>query len=76
MEKPARTFVAAAYPNQDGPALSWDVQLDRFPDEAPPKILRVKTLEGAVFGPWQPFLALKTKSQRYIHEQYGFRRRF
>ncbi|MCO4781861.1 MAG: hypothetical protein KC646_06010 [Candidatus Cloacimonetes bacterium] len=33
--------------------------------------IEIKTLEGKVFGP-QPYLAIKTKSQRYIHDNLDF----
>lgn len=33
--------------------------------------LSVKTIAGKVFGP-QPWLAVKTKSQRYIHDEFDF----
>ena len=33
--------------------------------------LSVKTVKGKVFGP-QPYLAVKTKSGRYIHDEFDF----
>ena len=33
--------------------------------------LEVKTLKGEVFGP-QPYLAIKTRSGRYIHDNFDF----
>lgn len=33
--------------------------------------LSVKTIKGEVFGP-QPYLAIKTKSGRYIHDEFDF----
>lgn len=36
-----------------------------------PAILEIETQEGKVFGP-QPFLAIKTRSQRFIHDNLDF----
>ena len=33
--------------------------------------IKVKTISGKVFGP-QPFLAIKTKSGRFIHDNFDF----
>ncbi len=35
------------------------------------RYLNVKTIQGKVFGP-QPFLAIKTKSGRFIHDNFDF----
>lgn len=38
-----------------------------------PRVLNIDTLKGEVFGP-QPFLAIKTRSQRFIHDNLDFSR--
>ena len=42
-----------------------------YNDLGKPAFLSVDTLQGEVFGP-QPFLALKTRSQRFIHDNLDF----
>jgi hypothetical protein len=50
--------------------LELSVFLDR--DEGGlPSVLRVETRKGKVFGP-QPFLAIKTRSQRFLHDNFDF----
>ncbi len=48
--------------------LKLDVKLERRPNHF---FLQVETLHGKVFGP-QPFLAVKTKSGRFIHDNFDF----
>ena len=50
--------------------LKLDVEL-HYNDLGKPAFLSVDTLQGEVFGP-QPFLALKTRSQRFIHDNLDF----
>lgn len=40
-------------------------------DHGLPNSLTIETIEGKVFGP-QPFLAIKTRSQRFIHDNLDF----
>lgn len=63
-------FRAVAYNSAHGPPLELRVSLER--DHAGrPRALTVDTVQGRVFGP-QPFLAIKTRSQRFIHDNLDF----
>jgi hypothetical protein len=59
--------VSATKPNEP---LSLDCQM-QFGDDRLPKILVVRQKRGQIFGP-QPFLAIRTRSQRYIHDNFNF----
>ena len=63
-------FRAVAYPDGAGLELELKVELHRDGDGWP-RTLTVDTVRGEVFGP-QPFLAIKTRSQRYIHDNLDF----
>ena len=52
------------------PALDLDLILDRAPKDDVPN-LTVTTNAGRVFGP-QPFLAIETRSRRFIHDNFDF----
>ncbi len=49
--------------------LSLKFHPEKLGDDVP--FIEVRTVQGKVFGP-QPFLAIKTKSQRYIHDNMDF----
>lgn len=49
--------------------IKLEVDLDRSNKNE--SILSVKTIHGKVFGP-QPFLAIKTKSQKFVHDNLDF----
>lgn len=61
---------AVAYGHINDPPLELKVQLHRD-SGGKPHFLTIDTLAGQVFGP-QPFLAIKTKSQRVIHDNLDF----
>ena len=61
---------AVAYGDTLGTPLKMKVHLHRDAQDRP-HMLSVDTLEGKVFGP-QPFLAIKTRSQRFIHDNLHF----
>jgi len=65
-----QAFQAVAYQGKTGAPVRLDVRMERF-SNGTPKALHIQTRQGKVFGP-QPFLALKTKSQRYIHDNLDF----
>lgn len=48
-----------------------DLDVEFFNEKGDVPNIRVKTLNGNVFGP-QPFLAIKTKSGRFIHDNFDF----
>lgn len=54
----------------DAPGLELAVTLERSPSGLPRRLL-VETIQGRVFGP-QPFLAIKTRSKRFIHDNFDF----
>ena len=58
--------------NTDNPGkqLELEVCLDTKPTNDVPNMI-VRTKEGKVFGP-QPFLAIKTKGGRFIHDNFDF----
>lgn len=60
-------FNAVVNGGQDGPIR---LKVDLFEEEGIKK-LRVDTVEGDVFGP-QPYLAIKTMSGRFIHDNFDF----
>ena len=53
-----------------GEALELDVILHPNPGDDVPHI-EVQTKSGKVFGP-QPFLAIETRSRRFIHDNFDF----
>jgi len=61
---------AVAYEGQLGEPIELEMELIRDSADRP-KVLTVGTKHGKVFGP-QPFLAIKTKSQRFIHDNLDF----
>ncbi|MBI4365606.1 MAG: hypothetical protein HY543_02185 [Deltaproteobacteria bacterium] len=63
-------FRQVAYENVCGPALDLAVRLERSAHGMPAHVT-VTTARGAVFGP-QPFLAIKTRSGRYVHDNLDF----
>lgn len=52
------------------PALELSMELDATPEDDVPN-LTVRTVSGEVFGP-QPFLAIETHGQRFIHDNFDF----
>ena len=52
------------------PPLELEVELTRDA-KGRPAALEINTKQGKVFGP-QPFLAIKTRSQRFIHDNLDF----
>ena len=54
----------------NAPALELELRLLRD-TEGRPRSLTIDTIRGQVFGP-QPFLAIKTRSQRFIHDNLDF----
>ena len=64
-------FQAALWPDGiEGEPLEFDLILHPATKDDVPYI-EVTTQKGKVFGP-QPFLAIKTKSGRYIHDNFDF----
>lgn len=61
-------FRSAIYGPDTLQAVELDVSLNGNDKEA---VLRIATVKGEVFGP-QPFLAVKTKSGRFIHDNFDF----
>jgi len=59
----------AVHPPAAGPALELDCRLER--DAGGCRRLTVRTLAGKVFGP-QPFLAIRTRSQRIINDNLSY----
>lgn len=62
-------FKRMIYGNLKEEKIDLDVQF--FNEKGDVPNIRVKTLNGNVFGP-QPFLAIKTKSGRFIHDNFDF----
>ena len=63
-------FQAVAYQDGFGPALELNVEVHRD-SNGKPSVLTVDTVRGRVFGP-QPFLAIKTRSGRFVHDNLDF----
>lgn len=62
-------FRAAIYgPDHMFDPVELDVSLEGSVDRL---FLKVETVKGKVFGP-QPFLAVKTRSERFIHDNFDF----
>jgi len=59
-----RAVIPAPEPEQLPLRLALELERD---SHGRPTILEVRTVQGQVFGP-QPFLALKTRSQGYLHD--------
>ncbi|WP_272010104.1 hypothetical protein [Roseovarius sp. ZX-A-9] len=57
-------------PVETTPQLDLSLELDSNPTDDVPN-LTVRTLAGQVFGP-QPFLAIETRGQRFIHDNLDF----
>ena len=57
-------------PIETTPPLELTLELDLKPVDDVPNIT-IKTSAGKVFGP-QPFLAIETKGQRFIHDNLDF----
>lgn len=53
------------------PSGRLDLHVEVVANEEDVPFLRVEAVSGEVFGP-QPFLAIKTKSGRYIHDNFDF----
>lgn len=63
-------FRAVAHDGVAGEPLKLQVRLHRQPDGKPTS-LTVDTVRGRVFGP-QPFLAIATRSRRFVHDNLDF----
>ena len=63
-------FRAVTGDGKDSAKLKLEVTLHKKPENDVP-YLEIKTLVGKVFGP-QPFLAIETKSGRFIHDNLDF----
>ena len=62
-------FRCAVYGAADSPKpVKLDISVEDGRDR---KVLHIETVQGKVFGP-QPFLAVKTKSGRFIHDNLDF----
>jgi hypothetical protein len=61
---------AVAFGGEIGPALELEIELQRDA-RGMPLALTVETKQGEVFGP-QPFLAIQTRSQKFIHDNLDF----
>ena len=59
-------FLAVAYEEVPALPLELEVKLHRESNRKV-AVLTIDTVQGEVFGP-QPFLAIKTASQRFIHD--------
>ena len=56
--------------NKDIPPIELSIELiPKSSDDVP--YIKVECVQGKTFGP-QPFLAIKTKSRRYIHDNFDF----
>jgi hypothetical protein len=62
--------VVYGYQAEAAPALELSLNLHRDA-QGKPLSLTIDTLRGKVFGP-QPFLAIKTRSRRFIHDNLDF----
>jgi hypothetical protein len=65
-------MLAVALGGETGSPLELSLYLEKNNKNLPVAIL-IKTESGQVFGP-QPFLAIKTRSQRFIHDNLDFSR--
>lgn len=63
-------FRFVAYANELGTPLELELKLTRS-NNGTPSFITIQTLQGEVFGP-QPFLAIKTRSGCYIHDNLDF----
>jgi len=63
-------FRAVAYRDITDSSLELKLELHRDVS-GKPRFLAIETVQGQVFGP-QPFLAIKTRSQRFIHGNLDF----
>ncbi len=61
---------SVVYGRTDHPDLELRLQLERD-ERGQPRVFRIDTVHGEVFGP-QPFLAIKTRSRRFIHDNLDF----
>lgn len=61
---------AVAYGTTDVPPLELKLELHRD-SNGKPRVFTVETVRGEVFGP-QPFLAIKMRSQRFLHDNLDF----
>jgi hypothetical protein len=65
-----QAMLAVAHGGRAGEALDLELELETGPGGLPAALM-VRTAAGRVFGP-QPFLAIKTRSQRYLHDNLDF----
>lgn len=61
---------ALKLPINTTPTLNLEMKIDLNPDDDVPN-LTVEVVSGRVFGP-QPFLAIETRGQRFIHDNFDF----